>query len=272
MYRIGQFSKFTKITVKALRFYEEEKLLEPCFVDPGSGYRFYESAQLPVAHKIVSLRQCGFSIQDIRQILSGRNLPSLFSDRKKQLEARASETALQLASINHYLENLGKEIPLNHQIVVKELPRVIVYGKRMVVESYDSYFSEIPKIGEEILAANPDLKCVDDPPYCFIMYHDGEYRDHDIDVEYCEAVLKIGRDTETVKFKVIEKVPQAACVLHKGPYSLLWNAYDAVFRWIEDNGFVAVGPPRESYIDGIWNKGKNESQWLTEVQVPLGKV
>ncbi len=268
MYRIGQFSQITKVTVKALRFYEEEGLIEPRYVDPVNGYRYYGSDQLPRMYRIVSLRQCGFSIPEIRSILGGRNLPSIFAERKRQLEERAVETASQLASISHYLESLNGGNGMEYTIVMKELPRVIVYSRRMVVESYDSYFTVIPRIGEEVLAANPSRRCLDNPPYCFIMYHDGEYKDRDIDVEYCEAVYDWGKDTESIKFKIVERVPQAACALHKGPYSELNKAYGAVFKWIEDNGMIPAGNPRESYIDGIWND-PDPRNWLTEVQVPV---
>ena len=269
LYRIGQFSKITKVTVKALRFYEEEGLLEPALTDPVTNYRYYSSGQLPAAHRISALRQCGFSISDIRMILSGRSIAPLLAQRKRELEQQSLDTAFQLASINHYIDSIEKEQAMKYEVVIKELPQALVFSKRMKVESYDSYFTVIPAIGEEILAANPGLKCDENPPYCFIMYHDGEYRDHDIDVEFCEAVTSRGRDTETIRFKTIEKVPRAACVLHKGPYSALSLAYAAVFRWIEDNSLIVSGNPRESYIDGIWNKGKEESEWLTEVQVPV---
>ena len=69
MYRIGLFSKITKVTVKALRFYEEQGLLQPEYVDSINGYRYYSSTQLPHTFKIVSLRQCGFSIPEIRAVL-----------------------------------------------------------------------------------------------------------------------------------------------------------------------------------------------------------
>lgn len=268
MYRIGQFSRITRVTVKALRFYEEEGLIRPCHVDAATGYRYYDSTQLPVMHRIVALKQCGFSIPEIRMLLAGKNTAALFAERRRDLEAQSRETGRQLASINHYLDTMGKETTVRYEVVMKELPRVLVYSKRFTVDSYDSYFTEIPKIGEEVAAANPDLQCATDPAYCFIMYHDGEYREHDIDVEYCEAVTRIGVETGDIQFKIIERVPQAACVLHRGPYRCLGAAYAAVFRWIEDNGLTACAPPRESYIDGIWNKS-DEAEWLTEVQVPV---
>lgn len=270
MYRIGQFSRFTRLTVKALRFYEEEGLLEPELTDPVNGYRYYSNAQLPRAHRIAALKQCGFSIPEIRSILAGRDVGSLFAERRRELERRAVETAAQLASINHYLENIGKEDSLRYEVVLKELPACLTYGKRMVVESYDSYFTLIPKIGEETMAVNPSLRCAADPPYCFIMYHDGEYRDRDIDVEFREAVADRGngRTPEGIDFKLIDRVPTAACVLHQGSYADLPYAYKAVFDWIEDNGWIPAGSPRESYLDGIWNK-RSEADWLTELQVPV---
>lgn len=270
MYRIGQFSRFSRVTVKALRFYEAEGLLEPYWTDPTTGYRYYSSDQLPRAHRILALRQCGFSIPEIRQVFEGGHIGALFEARRRDLEAQVAEASAQLASINHYLDNLGEEENMAYEVVVKELPRCLVYGKRMKVDSYDSYFTEIPRIGAEMTAVNPGLRCVEDPPYCFIVYHDGEYRDHDIDIEFCEAVTDRGNgaETDTIKFKVVDRVPRAACVLHKGPYSALAFAYKAVYEWIEANGFTPSENPRESYIDGIWNK-KSDRDWLTEVQVPL---
>ncbi|MDP3176822.1 MAG: MerR family transcriptional regulator, partial [Spirochaetaceae bacterium] len=246
MYRIGQFSKIGKVTVKALRFYEVEGLIVPRRVDAATGYRYYDSSQIPLVHKIVGLRQCGFSIPDIRLILGGKNIAALFAARRAELERTLDESSRQLASIASYMESIADGNDMRYQVVIKELPRVVVYGMRTVVESYDAYYDLVPGIGEEIAAHNPDLRCRDDPPYCFIIYHDGEYKEKDIDIEYCEAVFEAGQDTPRLKFKTIERVPEAACVVHKGPYSELRAAYASVFKWIDDNGCICEGKPRES--------------------------
>jgi len=64
----------------------------------------------------------------------------------------------------------------------------------------------------------------------------------------------IYEDSEILKFKEISKVETAACVLHKGSYAELREAYTFVYKWIEDNNYEATDNPRESYIDGIWNE------------------
>jgi DNA-binding transcriptional MerR regulator/effector-binding domain-containing protein len=267
MYRIGQFSKIAKVTVKALRHYEEQGLLDPAYVDPSSGYRYYESSQLPRVHQVVALRQCGFSLAEIRRLLAGSDPVRLLAEHRDRLEEELGVTAQRLASIRSYLRSLTEDGEMTYQVVVKPLPGALVISRRMVVPDYDSYFDIIPALGREVLAANPALEGTD-PPYCFIEYHDGEYTDRDIDVEYCEAVRARGVDTPTVTFKTISAVPEAACVLHQGPYSTLRSAYKAVFSWIDDNGYEPSGNPRESYHDGIWNS-PDPAQWLTEVQIPL---
>ncbi len=101
-----------------------------------------------------------------------------------------------------------------------------------------------------------------------IVFHDGEYKEKDIDVEICERVTQMKPDSEILKFREINRVENAVCVLHKGAYNKLREAYTYTFTWIEDNNYEVIDNPRESYIDDIWNK-ESEEEWLTEIQVPI---
>lgn len=82
MYRIGLFSKINKVTIKTLRYYDEAGLLKPAFVDQENGYRYYTSEQLPKLHRIIALRQIGFSIDEISAIIGGHNIAEIFEGRK----------------------------------------------------------------------------------------------------------------------------------------------------------------------------------------------
>lgn len=138
----------------------------------------------------------------------------------------------------------------------------------MTVPNYDAYFEVVPEIGKKVMDKYPDLKC-SVPEYCFMSYLDGEYKEKDINIEFCQAVDAMKDDFADIKFKKIESV-SAVSVMHKGPYSGLSYAYTYAFEWIEKNGYVAIDAPRESYIDGIWNK-EDENEWLTELQIPVMK-
>ena len=83
----------------------------------------------------------------------------------------------------------------------------------------------------------------------------------------CEAVDKFYPDFDDIKFKTI-KAATVVSVMHKGAYSNLGKAYAYIIKWIEENKYTAADNPRESYIDGIWNK-ESEDEWLTEIQVPI---
>ena len=70
MYSIGTFSKLTKTTIAALRFYDKEGLLKPAYTDSKSGYRYYLSSQLVTVQKILSLRQIGIPIEQIKIMIN----------------------------------------------------------------------------------------------------------------------------------------------------------------------------------------------------------
>ncbi|WBW97199.1 MerR family transcriptional regulator [Oceanirhabdus sp. W0125-5] len=267
MYRIGQFSKINRVTIKTLHHYDEVGLLPPAYVDEENGYRYYTSDQMLTLHKIISLRNMGFSINEVISVINNISILEIYEQRKAELEAQLVESQKQLSLINYYISELNGGTNMNnYQIIIKELPQCIVYSKRIKVSGYHEYFELIPQIGKEILSINPNLKCTS-PEYCFIIYHDGEYKDNNMDIEFCEAVKNYGKNTETISFKTIESTT-AACVLHKGPYDTIGNAYAYIFKWIDDNDYTISGNPRESHIDGIWNKDSS-SDWLTEVQVPI---
>ena len=266
MYRIGEFSKLTKTTVKTLRYYDKEGILKPAQIDPFTGYRFYTTRQLILFHEVQGYRQIGLTIEEIKRIIDGHDKKVILQKRLGELKTEITEGKNQLSRIEFILSGKEEEMIMSYQAVLKETPECIVYYKQLTVPNYNAYFEVIPKIGEEVTAANPDLKC-SVPEYCFIRYLDEEYKEKDINVEFCEAVEKFGNETDTIKFKKMDSV-KVASVLHKGPYSGLGKAYAFIMKWIEENGYAVKESPRESYIDGIWNK-ESEDEWLTEIQVPI---
>ncbi|MDQ7909457.1 MerR family transcriptional regulator [Phytohabitans sp. ZYX-F-186] len=65
---IGAFARACGLTPKALRLYDETGLLPPAAVDPESGYRLYEPAQLDRARLIARLRRIGMPLAEIRDV------------------------------------------------------------------------------------------------------------------------------------------------------------------------------------------------------------
>ena len=264
MYRIGEFSTLSKTTIKTLRYYEKEGLLIPSFVDEETGYRFYETSQLIDLSKILSFRQIGLSIDNIKAIMSGKSIDECLKKRKEELETEISIKDNQLSRINYLME----EKFMKYEVIIKELPDYTVYYKEGTVSDFKDIVGFILSSGEECKAINPNIKCIE-PDYCYVSYLDGEYREHDMKIRYAQAVECTGVDSGTIKFEKLTPI-ESACVYHKGSYSTLNEAYSFLLKWVSENGYEIAEAIRERYIDGMWNK-EDENDWLTEIQIPIKK-
>lgn len=265
LYQIGMFARMNHVTIKTLRHYDEQGLLKPVYVDEITGYRYYTVGQLPVIHQILALRGMGFSLDEIKSIQAGVSEKELLAAKKKQLLQEIAERTAKLAQVESYLS--ADKLDTDSHVLIKRLPEVTVASMRTRIPAYEALFDVVPPMGEEMERLG--CKCAE-PEYCFSLYHDGEYREEDIDIEVCEAVVEKRENSDMVQFKVMPEIKTAACLLHKGPYNGFPKAYEKVLRFVEENGYEICGIPRESYIDGVWNK-ESEEEWLSEIQFPVRK-
>ncbi len=262
MLKIGEFSKLSHLTVKALRFYEKEGLLIPKNVDKWTGYRFYETKQLEDAAKIKAYRQLDLSIDEIKAIMNGSDAKLIFEEKAKALQSQKDEIDVRLSIIKNILEDKK----MKYQVTVKEIPSAIVYYSETTLKNYSDAMEFIPKCGEECKKLNPTLKCAN-PHYEFCEYLDGEYKETNIRIRHNEAVETFGNESDFIKFREIPAT-KVLSIFHKGSYEQIGEAYAYIMKYAEDNGYKVAGLARECYIDGIWNK-ESVDEWLTEVQLPI---
>lgn len=258
MVRIGEFSKMSKTTIKALRYYEKEGLLKPGFIDSNTNYRYYESSQLVDVSKTINLRQAGLSIKDINDIIK------ILQNKKKEIENNLDIYNVQLSKINYLLEGEN----MKNEIFIKEIPEYIIYYRDGIITDFGKISEFAFQTGTECSKVNPNLKCVT-PNYCYISYLDGEYKEKNIKIRYAEAVEKVGNETDELKFMKSSPIT-AVCIYHKGSYDNLRDSYNIILKYIEDNGYEIIDNPRECYIDGCWNR-ENERDYLTEIEFPVKK-
>ena len=262
MLKIGEFSKLSHLTVKALRFYEKEGLLIPASIDEWTGYRFYETSQLEDAAKIKAYRQLDLSIDEIKSVFSGTDIRQILSEKARTLAAQREQIDVRLSIINHILE----EEEMKYQVTEKIIPSVVVYYSETVLEKYQDIMQWIPSVGEECMKLNPGLKCAE-LTYEFCEYLDGEYKEADIRIRHNEAVACHGTENDRIKFREIPET-KVLSIFHKGAYDQIGEAYAYIMKYAEENGYKTTGLARECYIDGIWNKESVED-WLTEIQLPI---
>ena len=262
LYKIGMFAQMNHITIKTLRFYEEQGLLLPAHVDGENGYRYYTMNQMADIQRITALKQAGFTLDDIKLINQGADTAYLLSSKKAALLKKIAELTSQIAVIDGYLS--GPAGTLDAPVLIRTIPAVTVASMKKRIDSYDELFSLMPEMGAEMERLG--CRCAL-PEYCFTHYLEPGFRDEHILIETCEAVTEKKEDSALVKFRELPEIT-AACIFHKGSYSNFSESYAAILRFIEENGYQICGNIRESYIDGVWNK-EREEDWLSEIQIPV---
>ena len=109
MLTIGTFARASRLSPKALRLYDELGLLRPARVDPVSGYRFYEPAQLERARLVAWLRRLGMPLARIKSVcdLPGPEAAAAVTEYWRQVE---SETAVRRDLAEYLVDHLsGKD-------------------------------------------------------------------------------------------------------------------------------------------------------------------
>ncbi len=110
----------------------------------------------------------------------------------------------------------------------------------------------------------------DDPCYCSVTFHDGEFKEGDVDVEAQKTVRGQYPDTEHVQFKLLPPVTFASTV-YQGPYEKIGEANAAVAAWVRDNGYTYDGPAFNIYHISP-HETKDPEQFVTEVCYPVKKA
>ena len=227
LYRIGMFAAMNHVTIKTLRFYEEQGLLLPALIQPENGYRYYTLSQMAVLHQITALKQAGFTLEEVARIRSGADEQAVLLKKKAELLARIAELTRQIAVVDGYLS--GKETRLASPVLIKTIPETTVACLSVRLESYDDLFDRMPEMGALMEKAGCECAL---PEYCFTAYPEPGYRDSGILVEICESVAAAKRENGDLRFRILPGI-QAACVFHRGSYRTLSESYETVLRFIE---------------------------------------
>ena len=137
MFKIGDFSKLSLVSVKALRYYDELGLLRPARVDEFTGYRYYSASQLGRLHRILALKDMGLSLVQIAQLLEQELTPDQIRGmlRLKQVELRQQieEEQMRLVRVEAWLQQFEQEVTMpNYDVILKKVSAIQVAEARGV--------------------------------------------------------------------------------------------------------------------------------------------
>jgi len=271
MIRIGQFSRISQVSIKTLRFYDEQGLLHPAQVDDFTGYRYYTFDQLAHLYRILALKDLGFSLQQIRRLLNEDPTPEqlrgMLKQRQAEIRAQLDEDMAQLSRVETWLQHIEKESSMDTmKVVIKKVEPMTVASVRGIIPTYSAQGGLWQDL-EGYLA----LQHVRPVGPCFTIYYDEEFKERDVDAEVCEPIDVQLTETNKVKAHTLPATDVASAI-HNGPYVELGTAIEAVIRWTEANGYRIVGPEREIYIRPGKNGSQTDPETVTEIQFPVEKI
>ncbi len=239
-------------------------------IDPSTGYRYYRAEQLPVVGRIAALKEMGFGLSAIREMLSCFDDPvkleGYLRDRRAELIALREETDQRLRLLETAQNRLRKEKTMKYDVTLKTLPQRYAACVRMTIPSYEQEGMLWKTLRDETDKLN---LAPDDPCYYAVVYLDGEYKEHDVLAEAQKTVRGHYPDTQHVKFRTLPPVTIASATF-KGPYEQISPANEAVAQWVEDNGYAFDGAMFNIYHVSPRDTD-DPDKFVTEVCYPVKK-
>lgn len=253
-----------------LRHYDKLGLLLPQHIDESSGYRYYTAEQLGVVGKIGQLRELGFSLALIKEMIKGNmnqdNLQHFLSIKQKELQEELQVIEKQVSHITSLLQQ-GIEIHPYH-VLLKEIPQRQVLSVRHRIESYRHETQLWNTLYSAIAQEKIELATM---TYPMAIFHDLEYQPENLDVEVQVSITGYTRfklEKYTNLFHYTTLPFEIASVTINGGYDQMGIVSRIVAQWIEDHGYELNGPMFNIYHVSQAQEANSE-KWVTEACFPV---
>lgn len=268
MIKIGTFAAMAQVSIKCLHHYDNLGLLRPIEVDRVTGYRFYAAEQLPRLHRILALKELGFSLDEIKDLmdaaLSNRQMRDLLETQQSEVERHLREEQERLVRLKAHLKIMDDAEAMSYDVVLKKVPGQLVASLPVSYEAGEwvpliDCFAEARSFlkNNAMPQAGPE----------FSLWHGQSATDKALKVE---AVLPISGPMASSRRVQVYQTPdtQMATTIHKGKHATTGHAIGAALNWIDANQYRISGPARHIYH--LCDKADNDDS-VIEVQFPITK-
>jgi DNA-binding transcriptional MerR regulator/effector-binding domain-containing protein len=268
---IGEFSRMTHLSVKALRHYHDMGVLEPAAIDPFTGYRSYDATQVVPAQVIRRLRDLGMPLDSIRSVLIAPDLET----RNREIAAHLGQMERQLAQTQASVAGLRALLAgpaVRPAVEYRKIPAVTALAVAQVVSAAD-----LATWGSDALGALSDaLATAGVAPGGatgpFGALFPGDF--FELERSEITAFVPVGspsagfeRPDGSVRLLEIPAV-EAAIAVHEGPLDDIDRTYGALGTVVAERAIGVDGPIREYYLIGF-PETEDESKHRTEVAWPV---
>lgn len=267
MFRIGEFSILSSISINMLRHYDKIGLLVPEHVDAFTGYRYYSSEQLVRANQIVALKSMGFGLKEIEtlqySISNGEELKVLLQKKLDSKQNEMENLQKQIRRMEEALHNAGRnEYAIS--IAMKKIPARKVVSFRDRIHDFREEGRLWTKLNDECSRQAVKVSALSNP---IEIQHGVSEDETGFDVEVQLTVDKMMEDTKFLKFRDMPEC-EVASITVQGGYSKLGEINTVIAEWIEQNGYEVADKVFCIYHRSPKNE-TDENNYITEVCFPI---
>jgi MerR family transcriptional regulator, thiopeptide resistance regulator len=149
-WKIGELARATGLTVRTLHHYDTLGLLRPARRS-ARGYRLYGTEDLERLQRIVSLRQLGFPLEEIRECLEGAEFSmgrvlEMHLERARQRLVEAEGLVRRLEAVMDQLRHTGSASP---EALIRTIEAITMYEKYYTPEQLEALRQRAEAIGPE---------------------------------------------------------------------------------------------------------------------------
>jgi len=262
---IGDFSRMTFLSVKALRHYHEVGLLPPAEIDADTGYRRYEVAQVPTAQAIRRLRELGMPVDEVRAVIDAQDVDArntAISAHLRRMEGELDRTRATVKSLRMLLDqSLPPEIAVEYRVIgpaeTLAMSAEVSSGEMFdwLAAALDELRSALQKSGAR--RAGPDAAL---------------YSSELLEEEFGEIIAVIpfestARPTVGIEKLLLPRVEYAVAV-HAGSVDDIDRTYAALGTVVAERAIGVQGPIREDYVIGALDTS-DETEHRTQIAWPV---
>jgi DNA-binding transcriptional MerR regulator/effector-binding domain-containing protein len=261
---IGDFSRMTYLSVKALRRYHDMGLLEPADIDRYTGYRYYEASQVPLGQAIRRFRDLEMPLEQLKEVLhapdaSARN--KLIIAHLEHMESALQQSQQKVASLRALLEVPHAPIAVEYRSV--GAAAAIAISEPVHMGDIETWWSEAFDELHRVLASSSAVRAGPDGAL-----YPNEYFEEELG-EVVAFIPVADMPTPSGRPRLIE-VPGAelAITVHNGAISELDQTYGALGTFVAEREIGVQGPIRENYVVSS-DEASPEPVHYTEVCWPV---
>ncbi len=275
MFRIGEFSRLTRVSMKTLRHYDDLGLFKPAYVDPFTDYRYYTFDQLPRLNRILALKGLGFPLDSIKHMLdddlSAEALRGMLQLRRSQLEQEAIQAREKLHEVEIRLHQIEQEGNMSKiDVLMKTVEPLKIVGAREVVPSPKQMRERCIALDGEarMLMAAQGLKS---DGVSFALYYPTGQEGIDVEMAY---VVGASSKSVTQGKAAVHQLPAVtvAYAIYRGSYDdfgAVGQVHAELNQWIEAHGYQMSDATREFYLHPP--KRFADPDGVMEIQYPVTK-